>query len=219
MATTARRIVLALAAILAASSTGYQPAAAHPHVFVSARSDLVFDETGALTGVKQHWTFDESYSAFAVQGLDSKHDGKPTREDLQGLAKVNVESLAEYAYFTSGKTSGRPLEFGEPADYWLDFADQKLTLNFTLPLKTPVSARTLTYRVYDPTYFVSFTFAEQDPVRLIGAKPGCTVSIKKPPSFATSSSGSLSEHFFNQLGASGSDYGAGFADHALVACP
>ena len=194
------------------------PVKAHPHVFITAKSDLVYDAGGSLTGVRQHWTFDESYSAFAVQGLDARKDGKYTREDLQALAKVNIESLAEYDYFSYGKSSGVKLEFGQPVDYWLEYAGERLTLNFTLPLRAPVSSRTLTYQVYDPTYFVAFSFENRDAVTLVGAKPGCTVTLKQPPRFDTGSTKTLSEDFFNQLSA-GSDYGAGQADRALVACP
>ena len=190
----------------------------HPHVFILAKSELVYDGSGNFTGVRQHWTFDESYSAFAVQGLDAKKDGKYTREDLTSLAKVNIESLAEYDYFSFGKSSGKKLEFGQPENYWLDYADGKLTLNFTLPIKSPVSGRTLTFQVYDPSYFVSFAFNGPQAVTLQGAAPGCSVSIKSPPRFETGASKNLSEEFFSQLSSS-SDYGAGQADRALVACP
>ena len=194
------------------------PAHAHPHVFITAKSELVYDASGSFTAVKQHWTFDDAYSSFAVQGLDSKKDGKYTREDLAGLAKINVESLAEFDYFSFGKSSGKKLEFTQPEDYWLDYADGKLTLNFTLPLKAPVSSRTLTYQVYDPTYFVAFGFDGANAVTLAGAKPGCSVTLKAPPKFDSGGTKSLSEDFFNQL-SSGSDFGAGQADRALVTCP
>ena len=55
-------------------------------------------------------------------------------------------------------------------------------------------------------------------VTLQVAAAGCTVSIKAPPRFDTGASKNLSEEFFSQLSAS-SDYGAGQADRALVACP
>ena len=207
------RLVFAALALALPTSA----AQSHPHVFIIAKSELVYDG-GNFTGVKYHWTFDDSYSAFAVQGLESKKDGKYTREDLAGLAKINVESLAEYDYFSTGKSSGRKLEFGQAENYWLDYADGKLTLNFTLPAKAPVSGRTLTFQVYDPTYFVSFAFDGPQAVTLQAASPGCSVSIKSPPRFDTGASKNLSEEFFSQLSSS-SDYGAGQADRALVACP
>ena len=47
------------------------------------------------------------FSAFATQGLEQKTKGQFTREELQPLAKVNVESLKEYAYFTYAKVNGK----------------------------------------------------------------------------------------------------------------
>jgi ABC-type uncharacterized transport system substrate-binding protein len=63
------------------------------------RSEVVFAPDGKIAGVRHAWEFDEMYSAYAVQGLGK--DGKPpTREELAPLAKTNVESLAEFEFFT-----------------------------------------------------------------------------------------------------------------------
>jgi ABC-type uncharacterized transport system substrate-binding protein len=191
---------------------------AHPHVSVQAQSELVYDASANLTGVRHHWTFDESFSTFAVQGLDSKKDGKYTREDLADLAKTNVESLSEFGYFSSGKSSGKKLEFSDPKDQWLEFTNKKLTLHFFLPLKAPISGRAVTFEVYDPTYYVDFSFVETNPVTLSGAPAACTVTIKKPPQLDATKSKNLSEDFFAQMSAT-SNYGAGYATHALVVCP
>ena len=51
----------------------------------------------------------------------------------------------------------------------LAVADQILTLHFTLPLKTPVKAQELVIEVYDPSYFVDFSFEKDNPVGLVGA--------------------------------------------------
>ena len=45
-----------------------------------------------------------------------------------------------------------------------------LTLNFTLPFKTPVKAKELKVDIYDPTIFVDFEFAKDDPVHMVGGQ-------------------------------------------------
>ena len=95
-------------------------AVAHPHVQVQASANLLFSQTGQVTGIQHHWQFDEAYSAFAVQGLDANGDGKFSREELADLAKENTESLREFDYFTKLKVDGKKLDFGKPVDYWLD---------------------------------------------------------------------------------------------------
>jgi ABC-type uncharacterized transport system substrate-binding protein len=105
------------------------PARAHPHVWVTMHTELVYAPDGSITGVRHHWAFDDMFSAFATQGMEAKEKGKFTREELAPLAKVNVESLKEYDYFTYATADGKKAELTEPApDYWLDFNDSILTL-------------------------------------------------------------------------------------------
>lgn len=206
----------AVAAVVVASATAAQ---AHPHVFVTATEEVLFGPDGHVTGVRHAWKFDDMYSAFITQGL-----GQPgqvlTKEQLAPLAKTNVESLAEFAYFTVVKSSGKQSEFGEPVDYWSEEGDDKLvTLHFTLPLKVPASAgRALTMSVYDPTYFVAFSLADKDPVTLQGAPGGCSASVFKPKSLDPSDTQKLNESFFTNL-SPGSDFGIKLAERAIVACP
>jgi ABC-type uncharacterized transport system substrate-binding protein len=209
---TLHRAALATLFFLAATAD----AIAHPHVWVSAKSELVYSD-GKLKEIRHVWTFDEMFSSFATQGLDKNNDGKLSREELADLAKVNVESLKEFGYFTASKKGEKPLEFEEPVDYWLE-ADDKglLTLHFTLPIKSGAPKGNTVLEVYDPTYFVAFSFAEGKAVSLAGAPAGCAVETKGPDESA--SQGNNSESFFAQLNA-GSSYGQMFANRISVRCP
>src|SRR5262245_20823427 len=82
-------------------------AMAHPHVWVTMKSEVVYGADGAVTGVRHAWTFDDMFSAFATQGLESKKKGEFTREELKPLAEVNVTSLKDFDYFTSAKVDGK----------------------------------------------------------------------------------------------------------------
>ena len=77
--------LLALA-ILAAGIGAASPALAHPHVYVAVRSEIVFAPDGKITGVRHSWTFDEMYSAFAVQGMVK--EGKTNQSELNELASL-----------------------------------------------------------------------------------------------------------------------------------
>lgn len=195
------------------------PAAAHPHVWVAARATVQFDKDGRIVGIRHAWAFDEMYSAFATQGL-GKGGKAPTREDLQPLAKTNVESLSEFDYFTYAKESGRKLAFDAPVEYWLEADDKKVvTLHFTLPLKQPVAAqKPFSFQVYDPTYFVAFGFEKKDPIAMSAAPSGCSVSVMEPaPLLAAESkrlSAAASENF-----SPGEDMSARLASRVVVACP
>jgi ABC-type nickel/cobalt efflux system permease component RcnA/ABC-type uncharacterized transport system substrate-binding protein len=95
---------------------------AHPHVFVEARSKLVFDDAGEAVAVRHIFRFDDAFTAFAIQGFDKNNDGIYSREELSELAKVNIESMADFGYFTFGDNTRIELDFKTPTDYWLEVA-------------------------------------------------------------------------------------------------
>jgi ABC-type uncharacterized transport system substrate-binding protein len=157
---------------------------AHPHVWVTMSTELLYTPDGSVSGVRQAWTFDDMYSTFATTGIQAKTQGRFTREELAPLAHENVESLKDYDYFTFVKIDGKRQKdvFNPPVNYWLDYDPKEtvLTLHFTLPFKQPVKTKQLTVEIYDPEFFIDFGFAEKNPVRLIGAPLQCTVTNDKP---------------------------------------
>ena len=77
----------------------------------------------------------------AIEGLDTNKDGTYSKEELQPLAQVNVESLKDFDYFTFVHFEGeedKTLPLKPPVDYWIDYDKNVLTLHFTLPLEKPV---------------------------------------------------------------------------------
>jgi ABC-type uncharacterized transport system substrate-binding protein len=194
------------------------PAWAHPHVWVTMRTELVYAPDGKITGIRHAWSFDDMFSTFATQGLESKEKGKFTREELAPLAKVNVESLKEFDYFTYATADGKKAELAEPApDYWLDYANEVLTLNFTLPFKKPVSVKELKVEIYDPTIFVDFSFAKEKPAQLVGA-PKCKLDVVLPREMSFAEGKKLSEIPADQPNTTMA-WGAQFASRLLVHCP
>jgi len=196
-------------------------ARAHPHIWVTVKSELVYAPDGTVTGVRHAWTFDDMFSVFATQGIESKQKGEFTREELAPLAEVNVTSLKEYDYFTYAKTSGKKAEFEDPqAGYYLDFdpQDTVLTLHFTLPLKAPVKAKDLSLEVYDREFFVDFSFAEKDPVKLVGAPAHCKLSVGRPQEMNAALTRQLSQLAADQRDPS-LTIGAEYANKIFVKCP
>ncbi|MFL4981564.1 MAG: DUF1007 family protein, partial [Xanthobacteraceae bacterium] len=116
-----RLLVFSLVASLLVAASGR--AEAHPHVWVTVKSEVVYAADGSVTGVRHAWTFDDMFSAFATQGLDAKKKGEFTREELAPLAEVNVTSLKEFDFFTYAKVDGKKTPFAEPVDYYLDYKD------------------------------------------------------------------------------------------------
>jgi ABC-type uncharacterized transport system substrate-binding protein len=156
-------------------------ALAHPHVFVTAKAEILFDAQGHMTDVRHVWQFDPAFSAFATQGLDANRDGKLSESELAPLAKVNVDSLKEYRFFTWFKVGEQQVKFKFPDKYFLRMYDGLLTLFYELPLASPTApGPKMTLEVYDPEYFVAFTFVKDEPIVLYHAPAGCAAQYHPP---------------------------------------
>src|SRR6478672_6489781 len=204
-------LLLGVALSLAAGA-----ARAHPHVWITATSELLYAADGTITGVRHAWTFDDMFSTYAVQGLESKTKGAYTREELVPLAQTNVESLKEYAYFTFARADGKKERFQEPVDYFLEYKDTVLTLHSTLPLKTPLKPKQLMLEVFDRSFFIDFQMAKDNPVKLVGAPAGCQMKLERPND-GTASAQKLNEQTF--MNGENSNFGMMFANKITVDCP
>jgi ABC-type uncharacterized transport system substrate-binding protein len=197
------------------------PVQAHPHVWATMTTELIYDANGAATGLRQAWTFDDMYSAFATTGLPAKTKGEFTPEELQPLAQVNVESLKDFDYFTHATINGKrdKKAFIDPVDYWLSYDPKAtvLTLHFTLPFKTPVKAKVLKIEIYDPEFFIDFGFADDNALKLVNAPPLCAAWTDKPHDENFLSPQSLSKPFIPSEAFIG--MGADFANKIVVQCP
>ncbi len=208
--------IATFALMLCGTLLGPTAAQAHPHVYVTATSQIIYGADGSITGVRHAWTFDDMFSTYAVQGIETKTKGVYTREDLAGLAETNVTSLKEFDFFTFVKAGGKKEKFNEPIDYFLEHKDNQLVLHFTLPFKAPVKAAEFVLDIYDPSYFVGFELAAKDPITLSGAPAACTFAVRTPKD-AKGQVQPLNEESF--LSGDNSNYGAMFANTVTVKCP
>jgi ABC-type uncharacterized transport system substrate-binding protein len=99
---------------------------------------------------------------------------------LETLASVNVESLAQFGFFTQVVVGEDQIKFGPVKDYLDTFDAGRLTLEFTLPLERPVAAKGFSLAIYDQEYFVAFDFLKDIPVTLRGAPPSCEATYHPP---------------------------------------
>jgi ABC-type uncharacterized transport system substrate-binding protein len=213
---TVMRALLGLLLLAGALAIGATTAQAHPHVWITATSELIYAPDGSVTGVRHAWTFDDMFSTYALQGLETKTKGVYSREELAPLAQTNVESLKEFGFFTFARADGKKEKFQEPVDYYLEYKDAALTLHFTLPLKTPVKSRELAVEVFDPAFFIDFGFAKKDPVKLVGAPAACQMKFQRPNDGAAGAQKIGEQNF---LSGDNSNYGAMFANKITVDCP
>jgi ABC-type uncharacterized transport system substrate-binding protein len=195
-------------------------AQAHPHVWVTFKSELVYAPDGTLTGIHHLWSFDDMFSAFATQGIEQKEKGKFTREELAALAETNVTSLKEFDYFTFVTADGKKIELTDPVkgQYWLDYDKGALTLNFVLPLKQPLKAHQLDIEVYDPSIFIDFEFAKgDDAIKFVNKPAGCGGTFELPRELTFQEQKALAQIPADQQNTTMA-WGAQFANKIKVTC-
>lgn len=157
------------------------PAAAHPHIFIDAKATVVFDDTGAVTEVRNAWSFDEAFSAWSIEGLDANNDGTVSREEQQELADQDMDGLAQYQFYTFAGEQGAAdnLQFERGQNPTRDYVDGHTILQFGVKLAEPYRIkRTLELAINDPEFYVAITFAGPEAITLENAPAGCAVSLQ-----------------------------------------
>lgn len=195
---------------------------AHPHVWISTRSEIVFDKDQKLSAIRQTWTFDQEYTAYAVLGLDSRRDHQPDPDKLSELAQTNVAALAEWNWYTGLKVNGAKVDFAPPIEATPTYADGRLTLSFLLPLNAPVLVKTMFVKTDDPTFYVAFNLADgPDPIRMINAPTGCTMKVQRPLKPAAEGVQIVDDAVAETraLSKNAASIGADFIPRVMVACP
>ncbi|KQU95747.1 DUF1007 family protein [Devosia sp. Root105] len=169
-------------ALAAAATLGLIGAAqAHPHIFIDAKATIVFNDAGELTEIRNAWTFDEAFSVWQIQGLDTNNDGITSSAEMQELADENIKGLAEYNFYTSAGETASSLPFASMDDAKFVFADNRSTLSFGIEPQGPYRIKhKLEIAVADPEYYVAITFHSPADITLENAPAGCAVHLEPP---------------------------------------
>ena len=145
------RRVLAFIVALAVS------AMAHPHVFADVSVVAEFGP-GGFTGIKNHWVYDELYSAAmaASMGYDGKAFSKEANEKLKAAILGPLQESNFYNYI---QIEADFLKAEGVKNFKATMKDGKLVLDFTVKFTVPVTAdyTMLVIVVSDPTNYIQMT--------------------------------------------------------------
>ncbi|POP42541.1 DUF1007 domain-containing protein [Superficieibacter electus] len=156
------------------------PVAAHPHSFISMRSETI-TANGQFTALKMRWTMDEITSADLLYDAGN---AKPGDEIWKKLAAEVMANVLGQHYFTEVWHNGQKVKFmNRPSEYQLAREGHKAVLTFILPLAEPqpLSGQTYTVSTFDPTYFVDMHYDGEGDVTFAGNNPShCTLALQTP---------------------------------------
>ncbi len=161
--------------------------AAHPHVWITARAELVMD-AGYLEKLKVEWTFDELFTNLLLLDYDRNADRRLSAEESLGVKSGYFDYLVSSGYFTHlslGKTAipvPRVSEFEAVIN-----AKGQAVYRFSIPLGQRIDARTpFRFAMYDETFFTDMVFDKASPVKLTqkgGGKSRLQVAPDKTQAF------------------------------------
>lgn len=169
---------LIAAALLMATPTGTY---AHPHIFVDAGLEVIFDDAGLVSHVAIIWEYDELYSLLITEdmGLDDDFDGELTAAELEKLNGFDQDWLEGYYGDTRAYLGGVELGLSRPVSYETSFSKGRITSRHVRALEAGPVALTaqLDVRPYDETYYTAYDVTK--PVRLTG-RDDCTFALDVP---------------------------------------
>ncbi|MFC6489531.1 DUF1007 family protein [Nitratireductor sp. GCM10026969] len=215
----ARRRTETLTAALAALLATAAQASAHPHVFAEARLDVIVDDEHRVEALRHLWRFDDLFSSTVLVEFDKNKDLQLDTEELQEVADVVHESLAEFDYFQIVTANGRDVAMQPPQRLIADFRDNQLIILFEshpdkpLPLDGKVD-----FGVYDPTFYTAIDYVEDSYMAVENLPQDCRREVVRPdPQEAIAQNQqTLTEAFFNDP--QGNDLSKIFATKLEIAC-
>lgn len=156
----------------------------HPHAWIDLRTQLVIDDDGHVTGLRQHWEIDPLYSLMLMEEFGSAGDDGGRDEGLQRLADTMLSNMAEFDYMTRLTIDGERTAWDQVRNVQLtvDDATDSLHFRFTLLLNEPLAlgGRELEYAVYDPTYYIEVLHADDEVIDTGVLGSECSVRVREP---------------------------------------
>ncbi len=158
------------APLLALALLAPAPAVAHPHVFVQAGVDIVFDRKGRLSHIKVTWGYDAFYSLLIAedQGLDQDGDGALTAREEAKLSGFDAKWAPGFNGDLVATLEGQPLKLSGPLKPTATMVDGQIISTHVREVSGApfVGSDTLSVQAYDESYYTSYDLTL--PVRLIG---------------------------------------------------
>lgn len=195
---------------------------AHPHIFVEAGVEILFDDAGAPEGLRISWVYDEFFSMLLVSdmGLDPGFTGTLTAEERPLLDGFDMNWIEGYHGDTHVTQDGSGLRLTGPLEWESDYVDGQLRSSHLRHfLDHPEPDRDWIISIHDPTYFTSYTITSHP---VVTGRMDCTTRIFEPD---WEQAGAQLEQALDELLGAGGDIeadfppvGALFAEEIWVRC-
>ncbi len=150
---------------------GPMAAWAHPHVFIHAAVDAVFDREG-LAGFRVRWVFDEMFSSTIRMDYDLNDNSQFEPSEVKALEKGAFSNLKNFNYFVHVDIQGKPFEVSFVKDFDAEIKGEKMLYAFFVPCHVRATDRfkDIHVAIYDPEFYCS-VFLVEDPLAYENREP------------------------------------------------
>lgn len=169
-------LLLALAALIPSL------AEAHPHVFAEARLEVISDDQGNISELRNVWRFDEVFSSSVLMDFDKNKNLKLDPDEAATVGQTVKDSLADYGYYMNINADGKEVKVAPPETLNVLYKDGKLLMFFIVKPTEPLPAKgKIMLGVWDPTFYTSIDFARDEDMATEGKSlAACKRSVIRP---------------------------------------
>jgi len=138
----------------------------HPHMFVDASIEVVFNKNG-ISGFNVKWVFDDMFSAAILEDYDKNNDKNLSKTEVAKIQKKAFSYTAEQSYFTRIKIGKKNFPVKRVKHFNAFIKNNRLVYTFLIPCDIAVdkTQKTVTFAVFDSTFYASFEFNDKKPIK------------------------------------------------------
>ncbi|KZY66329.1 MULTISPECIES: DUF1007 family protein [unclassified Oleiphilus] len=202
------------------SSLSSTVALAHPHNWISIKTQFLVDADNRLIEIQQSWEFDAIYSMITSASLKNAYDDETV--GLKLMAEDMRKNLARHNYFSNLIVDGNNIDIPRANQASLRIEPQPpvsfMTLDFTIRFENPINldGKKVVWSVYDPTYYIAMNHKSVDDISIVGGlnlECGKDLVIPNPTEETIAYANSLDQSRRDTDG-----LGDQFAERAVIQC-
>jgi ABC-type uncharacterized transport system substrate-binding protein len=168
-----------LVAMACAGASG--SAVAHPHVFADARLEVTVAPDGTVEKIANVWRFDDAFSSEVLVDFDKNGDLKLDAKELDSLSRTILKSTGDYNWFQSVLADGKRVKLAPPARMITEMQDNRLIVLFEIHPEKPLKLQgTVSFGIYDPTFYTAISFPKDTDLVVHGLPKQCTEKVFRP---------------------------------------
>ena len=161
---------------------------AHPHVFIEAEAELVFEQ-GVPDSIITRWRFDDFFSRMILLDFAGGSTENLNRENIEAIRKGAFENLSNYNYFFHVLIDGRELTITDIRDFNVLLDGRSMIYEFRIPLRQPggpgiarlAETGTIVIGIYDKSYFSHVEYSVPPIVFGGEVPPGARADMRERP--------------------------------------